>query len=138
MNESTPTVKVLLADDTAFVRRTIMGLLEGTSNIQVLSETDSIEETISLASALRPDVIILDLKLSYSNGVSPDFLRNQFFLCGSRVLAMTICDVEAEEIKQLAESIGAAVLLDKANLLHELIPAILSQKKTVAGQQTPD
>ena len=42
---------------------------------------------------------------------------------------MTISDVQAKEIKQLAESIGAVVLLDKANLCHELVPAILSQKK---------
>jgi DNA-binding NarL/FixJ family response regulator len=130
MPKAAPNVSVLLADSATVVRKTIKGLLEEISNIDVLSEADSIEETISLATALKPDVILLDLSLSDSDRVDVDFLRDQFFLCGSRVLAMTIRDVNADDSKKLAESVGAVVLLDKANLFHDLVPAILNKKST--------
>ena len=129
MSEAAPNVSVLLADDAAVVRKSIKHLLSAESSIDVLSEAESIEETISLAMALKPDVILLDLHMSEPDKVNTAFIKNHFFLCGSRVLAMTISDVQAEEIKRLAESIGAVVLLDKAKFCHELVPAILSQKK---------
>jgi DNA-binding NarL/FixJ family response regulator len=130
MSEAATTVSVLLADDAAVVRKSIKHLLGAESNIDVLSEAKSIEETISMAMALKPDVILLDLTMSEPDKVNAAFIKNHFVHCGSRVLAMTIGDVEAEENKQMAESIGAVALLDKANLFHDLIPAILSQKKT--------
>jgi two-component system nitrate/nitrite response regulator NarL len=133
MSEAATTVSVLLADDAAVVRNSIKHLLGAESNIDVLSEAESIEETISLAMALKPDVILLDLNMSEPDKVNTAFIKNQFVHCGSRVLAMTIGDVEAEEIKRLAESIGAVVLLDKANLCYELVSAILGQKRLTAS-----
>jgi hypothetical protein len=81
-----------------------------------------------LATAPEPEVILLDLNLSDPDRVDVGFVRNQFFLCGSRVLAMTIRDVRVEESKKIAESIGAVVLLDKANLFHDLVPAIFGKE----------
>jgi DNA-binding NarL/FixJ family response regulator len=133
MSEAATTVSVLLADDAAVIRETIKYLLDAESQIDVLSEAETIEETISLATTLKPDVILFDLNLSESDKVNAAFIKNHFVHCGSRVLAMTIGDVEAEESKNLAESIGAVDLLDKANLGHELVPAILSQKKLTAS-----
>ena len=138
MSEAATNVSVLLADDAAVVRKSIKHLLDAESNIDVLSEAESIEETISLAMALKPDVILLDLHMSEPDKVNAAFIKNHFFLCGSRVLAMTISDVEAEENKRLAESIGAVVLLDKAKFFQNLVPAILGQKKPYKQPSIPD
>jgi two-component system response regulator DevR len=111
---------VLLADDNESVRKAIVRLLQGDPDIQVLAQGATFAQTIELASKLHPQVIVLDVHMSDERAVTLAQLKSA--LMGSRLLAMSIWN--DDETKSLAETIGAAALLDKTKLATELIPAI--------------
>jgi two-component system chemotaxis response regulator CheB len=121
-------VSVLVADDSAIIRKAIRGVLEEEPAIKILGEAVNFEETISMAVTLKPDVVLLDLHMPDNNKFEPEFVKNQLSLCGSRVLAMSLPGDGDEGSIEIAEGFGAIVMLDKAKLHRELIPAIFSQK----------
>jgi chemotaxis response regulator CheB len=94
--------------------------------IKVLGEASNLAETISMAVALKQDVILLDLHMPDDHSFNPEFVKASP-LRGARVLAMSLAsDYESEEeTRLLAENFGAVRTLDKAKLCDELIPAIL-------------
>ena len=113
-------ISVLLADDSEIMRKVIADLLRGDPEIQVVAECLSFAQTMERASKLHPQVIVLDVHMRDERTVTPSQLK--FGLIGSRLLAISIW--KDDETKALAERIGAATLLDKANLVTALIPAI--------------
>lgn len=114
-------VRVLIADDAAVIRKAIRMLLESEPAIEVCGEAVSFSKTLESAAELKPDVILLDLHMPDGGKFKPNAVRQ--FLSASRVLAMSLS--QEDETVTIAESYGAATLLDKANLTDELVPAIL-------------
>jgi chemotaxis response regulator CheB len=56
-------VKVLLTDDSEVVRRVIRGLLEQYPKFVLVGEAASFAQTIQMANALKPQVILMDLHI---------------------------------------------------------------------------
>jgi DNA-binding NarL/FixJ family response regulator len=113
-------VSVLLADDAEIFRRTIRGLLAKNPEIEVVGEAAHIAQTIQIANRLKPQVIVMDLGMCCSE---PADVKKRLPLATSRLLVFSQAnDVDA---KLLAATIGASVLIDKARLRDELVPAIL-------------
>jgi CheY-like chemotaxis protein len=117
-------VSLLIVDNSDIVRKAIKGLLAQESSIQILGEAEDLKNAISMAALLKPDVILLDLHMRDDSVYEPEFVKNQFVNCGSRVLAMTFACQQDEESKKLATGFGAITLLDKTDLYDMLIPAI--------------
>jgi DNA-binding NarL/FixJ family response regulator len=115
-------VRLLIADDAPVIRKAIKGLLAQESSIEILGEAENFNQAMSMASTLKPDVILLDLHMTDNAAYEPGIVKNQFFVCRSRVVAMSLA--QDEETKNLAEEFGAVAILDKANLYDVLIPTI--------------
>jgi two-component system response regulator NreC len=64
-----PRIRVLLVDDHAIVRAGIRSLLSLQPDIQVVGEASSGEEALELAERLRPDVVLMDLRLKGMSGL---------------------------------------------------------------------
>ncbi|MBI2846206.1 MAG: response regulator transcription factor [Chloroflexi bacterium] len=62
-------LKVLIGDDHQVVREGLRMILGLRDDIQVVGEASDGHEVIALAEALRPDVILMDLRMSSMNGV---------------------------------------------------------------------
>ncbi|MFH0908978.1 MAG: response regulator transcription factor [bacterium] len=60
---------VLIVDDHPIVRQGIKGLLQQEKDLVVCGEADSAGEALTCLSALRPDVVILDISLNGSDGL---------------------------------------------------------------------
>ena len=126
-------ITVLLADDTASIRKVVLGFLQWESSIKVVGAAENFSQTIEMATALKPDVVLLDLHMSDHYAYTPALVKSKLLLCGSRVLAMSLSSGEDDkDFRALAKSLGAIAVLDKANLYNELIPAILSSCGIVA------
>jgi chemotaxis response regulator CheB len=117
-------VRVLLADDTAIIRRAV-SRLEEEPRVKLLGEAESFCQAVLLAMTLKPDVLLLDLRMPDGGECEPAFVESQLQLSGARVLGMSLSSGEDEVSRVRAESLGAVALLDKAQFGHELIPAIL-------------
>ena len=62
-------VKILLADDHKLLRDGLKLLLSGQSDMQVVGEAGTGEETLRQASQLDPDLILMDLSMPDINGL---------------------------------------------------------------------
>ncbi|MDH6449932.1 MULTISPECIES: response regulator transcription factor [unclassified Streptomyces] len=60
------TLRVLIVDDHTVVRAGLRALLEGEPGLDVIAETGDGREAVRLAQRLRPDVVLMDLRLSDS------------------------------------------------------------------------
>ena len=116
-------VNVFLADDSEIMRKAIRRLLSDREDIAVVGEAANIRETIEMTALLHPDVIILDLHMPDRNLVTPTKVKS--LLNGAKVLAITLGVDDLTENLDLSNSVGAVKLVDKMNLSHQLIPAIL-------------
>lgn len=121
IQNSRSSIKILLADDSEIVRRGIRQLLAAQTEIEIVGEAADFAQTIRMTRDLNPQVVILDLHMPDENEIRPQEVRSLVSL-GSQLLAISIWN--EEESKALAESLGAAVLLDKMNLANTLIPTI--------------
>jgi chemotaxis response regulator CheB len=120
-------IAVLLADDAAVMRKAVLNVLQWEPKIKVVGIAENFSQTIQMATALKPDVVLLDLHMRDDHAFAPALVKSTLSHCGSRVLAMSLCSGETDEDSRArAESLGAAVLLDKTKLGNELIPAILN------------
>lgn len=61
-------LRVLVADDSAVFRRSVVRQLAPVTDIEVVAEAESGEEAVRHAAALRPDVVILDLRMPDARG----------------------------------------------------------------------
>ena len=62
-------ITVLLADDHALVRKGFRRILEDTPDIEVVAEADTGAETVRLARALRPAVVVMDCAMPGTDGL---------------------------------------------------------------------
>jgi DNA-binding NarL/FixJ family response regulator len=62
-------IRVLLADDQALVRSGFRSLLDARDDIEVVGETASGEEAVAQARALRPDVVLMDIRMPGLDGL---------------------------------------------------------------------
>jgi two-component system response regulator NreC len=65
----TKRTKILLVDDHSIVRQGVKLILEAEENLEVVGEAADGPEAVAKAAALRPDIIVMDIQLSSSNGI---------------------------------------------------------------------
>lgn len=62
-------IRVFIVEDHAIVREGISNLLELSPDVQVIGTAASAEEALALLPSVKPDVLLLDMKLPKLNGV---------------------------------------------------------------------
>jgi two-component system, NarL family, response regulator DevR len=62
-------LRVMLVDDHEVVRSGVKSMLEAQPDISVVAEAGSVQEAIGKASAVRPDVVVMDVRLTDGSGI---------------------------------------------------------------------
>jgi DNA-binding NarL/FixJ family response regulator len=116
-------IRVLLVDDFPLVREGIAAALEADPAIEVVGQADSAAEGLERARELRPDVIVLDMRMPGACGV---VLLEQLAaeLPQVKVLVMTASE-KADTLLQ-AIAAGAAGYLTKRATRLELVDAVIT------------
>ena len=126
-------IRVLLVDDQALVRAGFHKLLEGTDEVEVVAEAGDGLEAIECARLLRPDVILMDIRIPVLDGI--DATKRILAEPGatSRILVLTTFGLD--EIVFDALRAGASGFLLKDAPPEDLLAAV----KTIAsGEQLLD
>jgi DNA-binding NarL/FixJ family response regulator len=64
------TISLLIADDHPVVRNGLRGIFTGDPEFEVLGEASNGREAVTLALARRPDVVLMDLRMPETDGVT--------------------------------------------------------------------
>lgn len=62
-------IKVVLADDSPFLRQVLRGILEDSGKFQVVGEAKNGKEAIEQVKSMKPDILILDCEMPVMNGL---------------------------------------------------------------------
>lgn len=116
-------IRVLLADDQVLVRAGFRSLLDGASDIDVVGEAGNGGQAIALARELRPDVVLMDLRMPDVDGVTATRrISDDVRLSGVRVLVLTTFAEEDNVFAALRS--GASGFLVKDIEPDELLQAV--------------
>lgn len=69
-SEKPPAIRVLVVDDQPLIRRGLALTLGAVEGLQIVGQAADGEEAVSLARQLRPDVVLMDLKMPKLSGVA--------------------------------------------------------------------
>lgn len=121
-------VRVLLADDQHLVRAGFRSILEDEEDIEVVGEASTGTEAVRLARQLRPDVVLMDIRMPGTDGLAATRrIAADPALAGVRVLVLTTYESDEYVFESLRA--GAAGFLLKDAEPEELRQAI----RTVAA-----
>ena len=126
MDTFRPLVRAFLVDDHEVVRRGVAEVLEDDPGITVAGEAGSCAEALARVPAVRPDVVVLDMRLPDGDGAAlcRDLIAR---LPGLRCLVLT--SYSDQEALDAALDAGAAGFL----LKQVRGPALVSAVRTVAA-----
>jgi DNA-binding NarL/FixJ family response regulator len=117
---SPPPLRVVLADDHALVRAALRALIDQQPDMCVVGEAADGEAAVEVATALRPDVVVMDLSMPKLGGVAATE-RIVATVPGVRVLALGL---EGNRGVEAAVGAGAAGGITKSSGAADFIEAL--------------
>ena len=88
-------IRVLLADDQALVRAGFRALLDAQEGIEVVGEAADGDEAVRLARALRPDVVLMDIRMPGVDGLEATRqIAADELLASVRIVILTTFDLD--------------------------------------------
>lgn len=118
-----------MVDDHDLVRMGISRMLSDVPGLNVVGEADSGEAAVTQARALKPDVVLMDVRMPGIGGLEATrkLLQHDKQL---RIIAVTVCDEEPFPTRLMQA--GAAGYVTKGAALEEMVTAI---RQVAAGQR---
>ncbi|HAA30937.1 MAG TPA: DNA-binding response regulator, partial [Cyanobacteria bacterium UBA8553] len=114
-------IRLLLVDDQIIIRQGLQSLLESKPDLQVVGDAENGQKAIEKVEALKPDVVLMDVRMPVMDGVAATRLISQRFP-GTKVLVLTTFD--DDEYVSKAMRFGAMGYLLKDTPSEELAQAI--------------
>ena len=113
--------RILIADDHAVLREGMLNLLEQEKDFEVVGEAGDGEEAVKLGSALKPDVIIMDIVMPKLSGIEATRLIKQAIPATTVLILTAYSDIRY--ILGLLEA-GASGYLLKSARGKEIVGAV--------------
>jgi two-component system chemotaxis response regulator CheB len=128
-------IRVLVVDDSAFVRKVVSQMLSRSPFIEVVGIAHDGKEALDQVAELKPDVVTLDLNMPGLDGIG--FLREQM---KRRPVPVVICSIADESGESALEALsaGAVEFIQKPTALatekvYEIADELIAKVKAAAG-----
>jgi DNA-binding NarL/FixJ family response regulator len=119
------TISVVIADDQAMVRAGFAAILDAQDGITVLGQAADGAEAVQLARRLRPDVVLMDVRMPVMNGIEATReLVHPSRGDPHRPLVLVLTTFDADEYVHGALSAGASGFLLKDAPPADLVQAV--------------
>lgn len=135
------TVRVLVVDDSAYVRKVVTEMLARSPFVEVVGTARDGEEALEMTAGLDPDVITCDLNMPHMDGVT--FVREQMsrrpvaiviisIAAGAGEQVLAALDAGAIDFVQKPTALATERLMDMADELVEKVKAAALAPRRVA------
>ena len=114
-------IRILLVDDHPVVRHGLRGMLDAEPDLSVVGEAGSGDAGVTLAAAVRPDIVLMDLRMPDGDGVSATE-RIVKTVPGARVIVLTTYESDRDILRAIEA--GACGYLLKDTSPAELADAV--------------
>lgn len=107
-------IRVLIVDDSAFVRKALSRMLGSAEDIEVVGTAVDGQDGVEKVLALRPDVVTLDVKMPRLDGL--EALRRIMAECPTAVLLLSSLTGEGADVTLRGLDLGALDFVDKSSV----------------------
>lgn len=116
-------IRLLLVDDQALLRQGLASLLSSEQDFEVVGQAANGSEAVSMVEYLRPDVILMDIRMPVMDGIEATRKVSERFP-NTKILVLTTFDDDEYIVKVM--DAGAAGYLLKNSPIEHLAQAIRS------------
>jgi DNA-binding NarL/FixJ family response regulator len=106
------TVGVLVVDDQAPFRRAVRAVLGAVPGFELVAEATSGEEAVALAAALRPDLVLMDIKMAGMGGLEA---ARSIAEAQPETMTILVSTYREQDLPPQARTCGAAAYLRKSD-----------------------
>jgi DNA-binding NarL/FixJ family response regulator len=114
-------MRVLIVDDDDRFRWRLAQFLATVPDIEMVGEVASGHEALVNSGALKPDLVLMDVRMPGMDGVTATRLLKEQ-LPNLKVIVLSVYDLK--EYKDAALASGASAYVIKKDMIEKLIPAI--------------
>jgi len=114
---------VLVVDDQPLIRQAVTDILDGVDGVEVVGDAVNGREAVMRASTLRPDVVVMDIRMPDLDGIGATAaICADPLLAGTKVLILTT--FEEDEYLVAALRAGASGFIGKGAEPDEIVRAV--------------
>jgi DNA-binding NarL/FixJ family response regulator len=133
LSSTTATVRVLIADDQTLFRVGLARLLEEDPRVQIVGQAGDGAEAVKLAGSLKPDVVLMDLKMPNLDGIEAT-RQIATTLPGVKVLLLTTFEADNHVIQALKAGASGYILKDsKPDSIVSSLLAVMAGERVMAS-----
>ncbi len=138
-SERNPVIRVLVVDDSAFMRKAISDMIESDPALTVIDTARDGEIAVAKAKDLKPDVITLDIEMPNKDGL--EALREIMRECPTKVLMCSSLTQSGSVEALRAMKIGACDFITKdasnvSSTIKDMRDDLVAKIKAVSGVDT--
>ena len=104
-------IRVIVAEDQALLRSSLSALLDAEDDLEVVAQAADGAEAVQLATCLRPDVVLTDIRMPVCDGIEATRLIRAA-LPDTRVLVLTMFEVDEYVLGALRAGASGFLLKD--------------------------
>jgi DNA-binding NarL/FixJ family response regulator len=126
--------RILIADDSPVVRRSIRRLLETNREWEVCGEAANGQEAIDQAMVLTPDIIVLDLVMPVMDGLQA---ARRMAVIAPKIPTVMLTMYASDQLRTEASEIGVQSVVSKSqsSSLVGTIETLLAKRDEMIGRQ---
>lgn len=114
MTKSKQAIRILVADDHAIFRDGLRKLLEGADDVQIVGEASNGVECTKMLAKLKPDILLLDLRMPEKDGLGV-LEEVNFDSLPTRVIVLTAAEDDRDVVRAMRLGARGVVLKQSAS-----------------------
>ncbi len=122
-------MKVIIVDDSKILRERIISMLSTIPGVEIVAEAENSHEAMKYIEKLKPDVLILDIRMPNGNGIEVLKSIKQKKLS---LIKIILTNYPLQQYKVKCFELGADYFFDKANefeALKEVVEDLVNSEK---------
>ena len=114
MTKAKAVTRILVADDHAIFRDGLRKLLDGADDVEIIGEASNGVECTKMLAKLKPDILLLDLRMPEKDGLAV-LEEVNFDTLGTRVIVLTAAEDDRDVVRAMRLGARGVVLKQSAS-----------------------